>query len=80
MPYLIVRTDVRPPESNRRTLRDYHDSQEIRRASAMAETYDAAMRMARAFSACGQVRNGRQRVRVIPIRGVKPGANSRPRG
>jgi hypothetical protein len=67
MPYLIVRTDVRANEQHQRYRRDEHNTPEIRRATATAETYDAAMRMARAFSACGQVRSGRQRVKVILI-------------
>jgi hypothetical protein len=69
MPYLIVRTDVRANDRNHRYRRDERNTPEIRRASATAETYDAAMRMARAFSACGPVRSGRQRVKVILIGG-----------
>jgi hypothetical protein len=67
MPYLIVRTDVRANEQQQRYRRDERTSPETRRAMATAETYDAAMRMARAFSACGSVRSGRQRVKVILI-------------
>lgn len=67
MPYLIVRTDVRVNEQNHRYRRDERNTPEIRRASATADNYDAAMRMARAFSACGQVRSGRQQVKIILI-------------
>jgi hypothetical protein len=67
MPYLIVRTDVRANDQNHRYERAGRNTPETRRASATAETYDAAMRMARAFSATGKVRSGRQRVTVILI-------------
>ena len=67
MPYLIIRTDVRANEWNLRYRRDERTTPEIRRATATAETFDAAMRMAQAFAACGSVRSGRQRVKVILI-------------
>jgi IS4 transposase len=67
MPYLIVRTDVRANDQAGRYGRDERNTPEIRRSTATAETWDAAMRMARAFSACGTVRSGRQRVKVIRV-------------
>jgi len=71
MPYLIVRTDVRNvSEQSVATsdhARDERHKPETRRQTAMAETFDAAMRRARALAACGQVRNGRQRIKVIRV-------------
>lgn len=67
MPYLIVRTDVRTNDQQGRYGRDERNTPEIHRSSATAETWDAAMRMARAFSACGRVRSGRERVKVIRL-------------
>jgi len=69
MPYLIIRTDVRNVSEtiNQGRFRDERDAPEVHRQTAKAENFDAAMRMARALSACGQVRTGRQRVKVIRI-------------
>jgi hypothetical protein len=70
MTYLIIRTDVRavPDESaNGGHFRDERNAPEFRRQMAKAENFDAAMGLARALSACGQVRLGRQRVKVIRI-------------
>lgn len=69
MPYLIIRTDVRhaPDEINRGMFRDERSEPETRRQTATADNVDAAMRLARALAACGQVRMGRQRVKVIRI-------------
>ncbi len=64
MPYLILRTDVRANDQSGRYERT---KREVRRASATTDSWDAAMRMARAFSACGSVRSGRQRVTVIRL-------------
>ena len=69
MPYLIIRSDVADPAEGpeRRSFRDEFFDPETHRQTATADSFDAAMRMARAFSACGQVRTGRQRVTVIHI-------------
>lgn len=67
MPYLVVRTDVRANEQNSRYAQNKRNAHETRRAIATAETYGAAVRMARALSALGQVRSGRQRIEVIPV-------------
>jgi hypothetical protein len=71
MPYLIVRTEVRKiPDATVDAsdhARDERHAPETRRSSATAETWDAAMRMARALAACGQVKAGRQRVKVIKL-------------
>ncbi len=71
MPYLIIRTDVRSVSSEtvdaNDHARDERHQPETRRQTAMAESWDAAMRMARALASCGQVRNGRQRVKVIRL-------------
>ncbi|HEY2792120.1 MAG TPA: hypothetical protein VGJ28_07190 [Micromonosporaceae bacterium] len=68
MPYLIIRTDVRDvAEPIDLPVRDERNAPETRRQTASAETIDAAMRMARALSACGQVKLGRQRVKIIRI-------------
>lgn len=69
MPYLVIRTDVRnvPEKITGPRLRDERNSPETRRQTATADSFDSAMRMARALAACGQVRLGRQRVKVIRI-------------
>jgi hypothetical protein len=70
MTYLIIRTDVRDvPEriNDGGRFRDERSAPETRRQMAKAENFDAAMRMARALASCGQVRTGRQRVKVIRI-------------
>jgi hypothetical protein len=70
MTYLIIRTDVRDVTeeiNDNGWIRDERNDPETRRQMAKADNFDAAMRMARALSACGQVRTGRQRVKVIRI-------------
>jgi len=66
MRYLIVRTDVREPAGTDQP-RDERRRPETRRQVASAADRDAAMRMARALAACGAVRSGRQRVKVIRL-------------
>jgi hypothetical protein len=69
MPYLIIRTDVRDVAETitNGNARDERNDPETRRQTAKADTVEAAMRMARALAACGQVRNGRQRVKIIRV-------------
>jgi hypothetical protein len=72
MPYLVIRTDVRPVTEQvvdaTDHARDERHEPERRRQTAVAETFDIAMRLARALSsACGDVRTGRQRVKVIRV-------------
>ncbi|TMM37590.1 MAG: hypothetical protein E6F99_11970 [Actinobacteria bacterium] len=68
MRYLIVRTDVREPGLDGPTkARDERRYPETRRQVASAVDRDSAMRMARALAACGAVRAGRQRVKVIRL-------------
>jgi hypothetical protein len=71
MPYLIVRTDVRQVSVEAvdapRYARDERSDPERRRQTAMAESRDAALHMARAFASSGPVRSGRQRVKVIRL-------------
>jgi hypothetical protein len=68
MRYLIVRTDVRDTDAGGSgVLRDERRCPETRRQVASAESRDAAMLLARALSACGAVRAGRQRVKVIRL-------------
>ena len=69
MPYLVIRTDVRnvPEKITGPRFRDERNAPETRRQTATADSFDSAMRMARALAACGQVRLGRQRVKVIRI-------------
>jgi hypothetical protein len=64
--YLIVRTDVRDPGGFDRP-RDERRRPETRRQVASAAELDVALRMARALAACGAVRSGRQRVKVIRL-------------
>jgi hypothetical protein len=66
MRYLIVRTDVREPAGPDQP-RDERRRPETRRQVASAANRDAAMHMARALAACGAVRSGRQRVKVIRL-------------
>jgi hypothetical protein len=47
--------------------RDERRIPETRRQVASATDRDAALRMARALAACGAVRAGRQRVKVIRL-------------
>jgi hypothetical protein len=70
MTYLIIRTDVRDVSEEINTggrFRDERNAPETRRQMAKADNVDAAMRLARALAACGQVRTGRQRVKVIRL-------------
>jgi hypothetical protein len=68
MRYLIVRTDVREPGVDGPVRpRDERRIPETRRQVASATDRDAALRMARALAACGAVRAGRQRVKVIRL-------------
>ena len=64
--YLIVRTDVRDPGGLDQP-RDERRRPETRRQVASAADRDAALHMARALAACGAVRSGRQRVKVIRL-------------
>jgi hypothetical protein len=66
MRYLIVRTEVREPGGPELT-RDERRRPETRRQVASAADRDAAMHLARALAACGAVRSGRQRVKVIRL-------------
>lgn len=68
MRYLIVRTDVREPGlDGPAQARDERRYPETRRQVASAVDREAALRMARALAACGAVRAGRQRVKVIRL-------------
>jgi hypothetical protein len=70
MTYLIIRTDVRDVAeeiNDGGRFRDERSAPETRRQMAKADSFNAAMRLARALSACGLVRTGRQRVKVIRI-------------
>jgi hypothetical protein len=68
MRYLIVRTDVRDPGVDGPDRpRDERRRPETRRQVASAADREAAMHLARALAACGAVRSGRQRVKVIRL-------------
>jgi hypothetical protein len=69
MPYLIIRSDVTDADAttDQQRFRDERFEPETHRQTATADSLDAAMRMARALSACGQVRTGRQKVTVVRI-------------
>jgi len=71
MPYLIVRTDVRQVSEEAVDAfdhaRDERSAPERRRQTAIAESRDAALHLARALAASGPVRSGRQRVKVIRL-------------
>jgi hypothetical protein len=67
MRYLIVRTDVREQDLNAPGQRDERRHPEHRRQVASAQDRDAAFHLARALAACGAVRSGRQRVKVIRL-------------
>ena len=62
--FLVVLTDVRPPDGSRR---DERTSPERRRQVVGASSREAADRIAGAFMALGMVRAGRQRVKVIAV-------------
>lgn len=76
MRYLVVRTDVRQlGHADLQDLwahgsrpRDERQAPETRRQTFTADNLDAALIMARALAAGGQVRNGRQRIKVVPLR------------
>jgi hypothetical protein len=67
MRFLIVRTDVRAHDVDSGQLRDERRCPEHRRQVASAQDRDAALHLARALAACGAVRSGRQRVKVIRL-------------
>jgi hypothetical protein len=67
MRYLIVRTDIRAAVDGSTLPRDERRYPEIRRQTATAEDWDSALHLARALAACGAVRSGRQRVKVIRL-------------
>lgn len=67
MRFLIVRTDVRDHDPDASGQRDERRHPEHRRQVASAVDRDAAMHLARALAACGAVRAGRQRVKVIRL-------------
>jgi hypothetical protein len=75
MRYLVVRTDVRPlgvaevQDSWAAGVRprDEPTAPEIRRQTLTADTREAALTMARALASAGQVRSGRQRIKVVPL-------------
>lgn len=75
MRFLIVRTDVRAiadddlstawAEGQR--LRDEKTTPEPRRQTVRADNREAALLLARALSAVGSVRSGRQRIKVVRL-------------
>jgi hypothetical protein len=68
MRYLIVRTDIREPAPDGTPPpRDERRYPETRRQTATADDWGSALHMARALAACGAVRSGRQRVKVIRL-------------
>lgn len=75
MRFLIVRTDIRAAAYDDVAaawaagdpLRDEKIAPEARRQIVHAEDRDAALVLARALSAVGAVRAGRQRVKVLPV-------------
>jgi hypothetical protein len=67
MRYLIVRTDIRVATDDSAVPRDERRYPETRRQTATAEDWDSALHLARALAACGAVRSGRQRVKVIRL-------------
>ncbi len=75
MRFLIVRTDIRTAADNDladawahgERLRDEQTAPEPRRQTVRADDREAALRLARAFTALGSVRSGRQRVKVLPV-------------
>jgi hypothetical protein len=67
MRYLIVRTDIRAAVDDSALPRDERRRPETRRQTATAEDWDSALHLARALTACGAVRSGRQRVKVIRL-------------
>lgn len=75
MPYLVVRTEVRPLSLNDLArvwttggrARDERTHPERRWQTAVADDLEAAWRLARALSSVGPVRAGRQRVKVVRL-------------
>ncbi|GAB7043791.1 hypothetical protein JCM9533A_76420 [Catenuloplanes niger JCM 9533] len=75
MRYLIVRTDIRPVETGSmesvwadgKSVRDERTTPEPRRQTVLAQDRSAALDLARALSAMGSVRSGRQRVKIIRV-------------
>ena len=68
MRFLIVRTDVREPGlAGPARPRDERHCPETRRQVASAADRETALHLARALAACGAVRAGRQRVKVIRL-------------
>ncbi|MDR7280877.1 hypothetical protein [Catenuloplanes atrovinosus] len=75
MRYLIVRTDIRPVEAGAmesvwadgKSVRDERTTPEPRRQTVLAQDRAAALDLARALSAMGSVRSGRQRVKIIRV-------------
>ncbi|WP_033340841.1 hypothetical protein [Catenuloplanes japonicus] len=75
MRYLIVRTDIRPVEppametvwADGKSVRDERTTPEPRRQTVLAQDRAAALDLARALSAMGAVRSGRQRVKIIRV-------------
>lgn len=75
MRFLIVRTEIRAAADDDlatawirgKRLRDEKTTPEPRRQTVCAEDRDTAMVLARALSAVGAVRAGRQRVKVVPL-------------
>jgi len=67
MRYLIVRTEIRAATDESTVSRDERRHPETRRQTASAEDWDSALHLARALAACGAVRSGRQRVKVIRL-------------
>jgi hypothetical protein len=73
--YVVVRTDVRALTAadlaaaiaGSGHARDERTFPEPRRQMAFADTLDAAIGLARALAAVGQVRAGRQRVKIIRV-------------
>lgn len=80
MRFLIVRTVIRTPAEADLTaamapgcrLRDERVAPESRRQILRADDRDAAFVLARALSAVGAVRSGRQRVKVLRLDEPEP--------
>lgn len=80
MRFLIVRTEIRAAAdvdvaaalACGGRLRDETTTPEPRRQVVHAEDREAALLLARALSTVGAVRAGKQRVKVLPLRGPDP--------
>jgi hypothetical protein len=85
MRFLIVRTDIRAVADDDlaaawaggERLRDEQTAPEPRRQIVRAEDRDAAMVLARALSAVGAVKAGRQRVKVVRLESERPPRSER---